>query len=380
MNPVRVIFLTGSLRLGGTERNILHLATHLDRERFQVEVWSDYEGEPLQAELRKRNILCRSLKGAPSLGEPPLKRIFAHNLPYQRRLIDGLRAERDAVIHAFGFPMAYYAVLLGRLAGCRKIIFAVQDWDVWKRSGIYGLLDRVCSRLAWRVVADGEGARRMAINRQGMASDRLVTIYDGVNAEELRAERPVEETKNDLGLSPERPTAGVIGRLDLVKKGQDVFLQALPQILAKAPDARFLIVGDGPDREEVARLARRLPAGSRPVLAGSRTDLADMLLALDVLVIPSRWESVPKILLEGMWLRRAVVATRVGDIPEILDETCGILVEPDDPAALAGAVARLLTEPLLRENLGGKAHARIVERGLTLDASVRAYERLYSEP
>ncbi|MGB9409161.1 MAG: glycosyltransferase, partial [Terracidiphilus sp.] len=156
MNRTRVLFLTGSLNLGGTERNILHLATRLNPERFRVEVWSDYEGEPVQAQLRARGIQCRALKPGPSLGRPLLTRLFRYNLPYQWRLFRLLRANRESVVHAFGFPMAYYAALIGRLAGCRRIVFAVQDWDVWKRSGVYAALDRVCSRLAKRVVADGQ--------------------------------------------------------------------------------------------------------------------------------------------------------------------------------------------------------------------------------
>ena len=377
MKHIKILFLTGSLNLGGTERNILHLATRLDPERFAVEVWSDYEGEQLQAELRAHGIPCRSLKARVSFGEPLLKRIFARNLPYQWRLFRLLRANRDAIVHAFGFPMAYYAVLLGRMAGCRKIIFAVQDWDVWKKSVIYRLLDRICSRLAGRVIADGEGARLLAISRQGMAANQVVTIYDGVNTQELQPQRSVSEIRSELGLSPDRPSAGVIGRLDLAKKGQDVFLQSLPEVARKVPDAQFLLVGGGPDRDRVMRLVEELPEQARPVLAGFRTDLADMIHALDVLVIPSRWESVPKILLEAMWLRRPVLATRVGDIAEILDETAGVLVEPDDPTALAEAISRLLSDRKLRETLGDAAHQRIVERGLTLDASLRAYEEIY---
>ena len=380
MNRTKVLLLTGSLNLGGTERNILHLATRLDPARFEVEVWSDYEGEALQVELRARGIPCRSLKPGVSIGKPILERLFFHNLPYQRRLFRLLRANRDAIVHAFGFPMAYYAVLLGRAAGCRRILFAVQDWDVWKRSGIYALLDRACSRLAVRVVADGEGARRLAISRQGMDASRLVTIYDGVDVQEIEPRRTAAEVRTELGLAPDRPTAGVIARLDLAKKGQDVFLRALPQVCEKAPGAQFLLVGDGPDRERVADLVEALPAHARPVLAGARSDLADVIRALDVLVIPSRWESVPKILLEGMWLRRPVVATRVGDIVfgKILDETCGLLVEPDDPASLAAAISHLLGDRATAERLGRVAHERIVERGLTLDASVRAYEELYA--
>jgi len=379
MNCIRILYLTGSLNLGGTERNILHLATGLDPKKFQVEVWSDYEGEPVQAQLRARGILCRGLKTGHSLGKPFLTRLFRHNLPYQLRLFRLLRGNRDAVVHAFGFPMIYYAAIVGRVAGCRRILFAVQDWDVWKRSGAYSLLDRLCSRLAARVVADGEGARRLAAARQGMDPLRLRTIYDGVDTEELKTRHPATETRRELGLEPGRLTVGMIARLDLAKKGQDIFLRALPAIHARAPDAQFVLVGDGPDRPRIEALAAGLPVGLRPAMAGLRTDLADVLMALDVLVIPSRWESVPKVLLEAMWLERAVVATRVGDIPEILDETCGALIPPNAPIALAEAVARLAGDGELRARLGRAAHERIRRRGLTLDGSLRTYERLYEE-
>ena len=378
MTRIPVLFLTGSLRMGGTERNILHLATHLDPARFRVEVWSDYEGEPIQTELRARGIVCRALKGRPSLGEPVLKRLFLRNLPYQFRLWRMLCQRRRAVVHAFGFPMAYFAVLLGRLAGCRRVIFSVQDWDVWKCSGLYALLDRLCSRLAWRVVADGEGARRLAVTRQGMDARRMVTMYDGANAEELVPTRPREETRRQLGLAPDRVALGVIARLDVKKKGQDVFVAAAAQAAAQAPEAQFVIVGDGPDRAEIERLILALPEPARPLMAGFRTDLADVLAALDALVIPSRWESVPKILLEAMWLERPILATTAGDIPEILDDHCGILAPVDDPAALAAGMVELARDPALRQQLGRAGRRLLEARGLRLSDTVKAYEKMYS--
>jgi glycosyltransferase involved in cell wall biosynthesis len=379
MARIDVLFLTGSLNLGGTERNILHLATGLNPAIFRVQVWSDYEGEPVQAKLRARGIECHALKPGHSLGKPLLRRLFRHQLPYQRRLFRLLRENRGAVVHAFGFPMAYYAALIGRLAGCRRIVLAVQDWDLWKRSGVYAALDRACSRLASRVVADGQGARRVAARRQGMAPDRLMTIYDGADVEELKPTRAPVETRRDLGVEPDRVTVGMIARLDLAKKGQDIFLRAVPEIRAKAPRTQFVIVGDGPDRAPIEALREALPADSRPMMAGERTDLADVLAALDILVIPSRWESVPKVLLEAMWLARPVVAARVGDIPEVLDEKCGSLVPANSPRALADAVARLAGDEDLRAQLGRAAHERIRARGLTLEDSLRAYERLYAE-
>jgi glycosyltransferase involved in cell wall biosynthesis len=376
MTRIPIIFLTGSLRLGGTERNILHLATGLDPRRFAVEVWSDYEGEPIQQQLRARGIPCTALKGAHSLGRPLVERLLRHNLPYQRRLYGLLRERREAVIHAFGFPMIYYAVLLGRLAGCRRILYAVQDWDLWKRSGIYSGLDRLCSRLAARAVADGEGARRLAIRRQGMAPDRIATIYDGVDVDGLRPSRSIEETRRNLGLASDRLTVGMIARLDIRKKGQDLFLRAIER-LAPDPAAQFAIIGDGPDRKQIEDAASRLPPSLRPVLPGARSDLADVLSALDVLVIPSRWESVPKVLIEAMWLRRPVIAADVGDIPEILDATCGLMVRRNDADALSRAIAALISDPSLRARLAAAAHDRIESRGLTLPDSIAQYANLY---
>jgi len=379
MSRIRVLFMTGSLNPGGTERNILHLATGLDKSRFDVAVYSDYEGEPIQAELRRRGVSCHALKGRPSVGEPFLKRLFLRNLPYQWRMWNVFRAHRRAVIHAFGFPMIYYAVILAWLAGRRKLIFAVQDWDVWKKSPVYRVLDRVCSRLANYIVADGKGAGRLAVERQGMDARKLLTVYDGVNTKELSPTQSAEATRQELGLSPTRPLAGVIARLDVAKKGQDVFLQAVPDIVRHVPRAQCVLVGDGPDRARIEALVAAMPEAARPVMAGFREDLANVIQCLDVVVIPSQWESVPKTLVESMWLGRAVVATRVGDIEEVLDDTCGVLVPPNDPGALAEAVASLMIDGSRRERLGLAAHERIVERGLTLDHSLQQVERLYSE-
>jgi len=373
---IRLLFLTGSLNLGGTERNLLHLASALDRRRYEPAVWCIYRGHALQAEIERRGVPVRTFRD-PSLGAPPARR-FVENVRFQWRLWRALLRHRPDVLHIFGFPTAYYGVLLGRLAGVRRILFAVQDWDVWKgRSRLYRWLDSICSRLASRVIADGAGARRLAVQRQAMPPAKVTVIYDGVNAAEMTPSRPREGVLRDLGLDPARPVAGVVARLDVRKKGQDVFIAAIPAVCARCPQAQFLIVGDGPDGDGLRARARRLPPGQRPVFAGTRRDLADILAALDAVVIPSRWESVPKVLLEAMYLGRAVVAARVGDIGEILDETCGRLVPPDAPRALADAVVRLLLDEGLRLRLGRAARARIEARGLTLDRSAKRYDRMY---
>jgi glycosyltransferase involved in cell wall biosynthesis len=288
-----------------------------------------------------------------------------------------LARRRPEVLHIFGFPMAYYGVLLGRLAGVRRIIFTVQDWDVWKRSRAYRWLDGVCSRLASLVIADGVGAKQLAVRAQGMPPKKFQVIYDGVNVGELAPSRSREEELRELGFDPCRPVAAVIARLDIRKKGQDIFLRAIPSVAREAPELQFLLVGGGPDEEALRRLARELPPEHLPRFAGFRTDLADLLHAVDIVVIPSLWESVPKILLEAMWCARAVVATRVGDIGEILDADCGILVRPGSPEEIAQALIRLARNPELRHALGSAAHRRVEAMGLTLEKSVCRYDETY---
>jgi len=377
MKSPRVLLFVGSLEIGGTERNVLHLARGLKRHGVDVEVWCNYEGQPLQATLREAGVPCRGLK-RPSVGRHPLVRLFGYNLPYQRRLFHLLRANRDAVLHVFGFPMTYYVVLLGALAGARRMVFTIQDWDVWKKGLVYRCLDRLCSRFAASIIADGAGAARLAADRQGMDERKIRVIYDGVDTNELRPSRPREAVRAELGLAPDRVVVSVIARVDVRKKGQDVFLAAARSAAEQAPEAQFLLVGDGPDRGRLEMLAADLPPGARPVFAGFRTDLADVIEATDVLVIPSRWESVPKILLEAMWLCRPVVATRVGDIQEVFDERAGRLVPPDDPLRLSEAVVELVRNPALRRQLGEAGRGIILERGLTLDQSIGLVQSEYA--
>ena len=378
MTRVPVRFFVGSLEIGGTERNVLHLARSLDPERFDVRVWCNYAGQPLEEEFRKAGVPCESLKEV-SVGRNFLLRVFAHNLPYQWRLWRLLRRERNAVIHVFGFPMTWYVVLLGALAGARRMFFCIQDWDVWKKSRTHRLLDRLSSRYAMRILADGAGAAALACEQQGMDPDKMRVIYDGVDTAELTPTRPREEVRAELGLAPNGVAAMTIARLDARKKGQDVLLAAARDVHAAAPRTRIVLVGDGPDRTRLEMMAADLPEGARPVFAGFRRDLADMLNAADMLVIPSRWESVPKILLEAMWTKRPVVATRVGDIEEILTDEAGRLVPPNDPPALAEAISELARDPDLRARLGAAGRSLIEARGFTLDQSVKLYEAEYTK-
>jgi glycosyltransferase involved in cell wall biosynthesis len=212
-----------------------------------------------------------------------------------------------------------------------------------------------------------------------MPAGKVIVVYDGANVRELAATRSRDDVLREMGLDPARPVAGVIARLDVRKKGQDVFLKAISAVAEAVPEFQFLIVGGGPDERELRNAASVLPPSHQPQFAGFRPDLANVLNAIDVLVIPSRWESVPKILIEAMWCGKAVVATRVGDMAEILEASCGILIPADSPEEMAAALIRLGRDGGLRRRLGEAAHDRIERMGLTLDQTVRRYDNIYQK-
>lgn len=180
-------------------------------------------------------------------------------------------------------------------------------------------------------------------------------------------------------LPEDAPLVVCVARL-CPQKGQDVLLRAWPAVAARVPDARLVLVGDGPDRERLRRLA-----GDRVLFAGHHDDPAPWYAAADLVVLPSRWEGMALAPLEAMARRRPVLLSEVAGAAECLPEghAALCLVPPEEPAALAGAAARLLADPALCDSLGRQARAHMCgahELGRTTSAVSALYRELLGRP
>jgi glycosyltransferase involved in cell wall biosynthesis len=185
-------------------------------------------------------------------------------------------------------------------------------------------------------------------------------------------------TRAGLGLGPDAPCLLVLASL-VHRKGIDVLLEALSKLAEEGLRPALWIGGEGPTRGLLERLARQRRIDSQVRFLGQRSDVADLLVACDVFVLPSRQEGLGVAALEAMALGRPVVATRVGGLGEaVLDEQTGLLVPPGDATALKQAIAGLLRDPALRQRLGAAGPRRIEQR-FRAEAMVDAYERLYFE-
>ena len=292
------------------------------------------------------------------------------------RLFKLLRQERVQIIHSYLFHANLLARLVGKLAGVPIIVSSERTMEM--EGQIRLLLNRLTSPLADRVIAVSQQVRDFATNRIGIPLEKLVVIHNGIEISEYQDEVDAARICEELRVDPAYTIVGTVSRLDEAK-GIRYLLQALPWVIAQHPKIIFLIVGDGSQRRALERLAHDLSIQSQVIFAGYRPDVAKMLAIMDVFVLPSLYEGFPNAVLEAMAMSKPVVATRVGGVPEAVEDgVTGLLVPPRDPEALAQAIIALLQDRERAKTMGRAGRER-VERYFTVERMVQQTEALYEE-
>jgi glycosyltransferase involved in cell wall biosynthesis len=280
-------------------------------------------------------------------------------------MIRALRRHRPDVVH----------INLTTFTSCRPAVFAALALRLptvlvdhaptagltWKGR----LLQRtVTARCAARVGV-GERVSRLVERYGGLRPNSVLTIPNGVPQPAVR--RPATPSRR---YHP--PIVGVLGRLTRTK-GIDVVLRALPAVA----DVRLRVAGDGPERAALHDLVDELGLGDRVEFVGWLAKPARFLGELDILVVPSRVDFMPLVILEAMHTGLPVIATAVGSVMEVvIDRSTGILVPPDEPDALAAALRELIAEPALCARLG-RAAARRAAAYASDTVMAASYDRLY---
>jgi len=367
VTPARVVHVAESAGWAGGERYLLALATELDRKRFELAVVVPGPGplverlHALDVETARVPLDARLVSPAAFLG-----------------LVRALERLRPAIVQSHGARSNVYTRLAARYAGVPVVLSTVHnslfDYDVpgWRRT-LYVLAERLTSPLADRIVAVSAAIARDLVERYGIAAARTVVVRNGIDAWAFRPTREPAAVRADLGVAGGRRVVVMAGRMT-PQKGWDVLLEAAARLAAARSDLAWVLVGDGPLRPALTRRAAELAVAAH--FTGARADMADVLGCADVVVLASRSEGLPFTLLEAMALGKPVVATRVGGVPEVVEEgRSGRLVPREDPAALATAIADVLEAPAAAA-MGARGRAR-VEAAFTLDGMVRALEGVY---
>jgi glycosyltransferase involved in cell wall biosynthesis len=201
-------------------------------------------------------------------------------------------------------------------------------------------------------------ARILEVDR--IPSDRIVVVHDGVNVGWIDRQ-PAVDAHAAFWLPKGAPLVGNVAAL-VAHKGQRHFVSAAARVIREVPDARFLIVGEGELREPLERQIKELGLERHVVMTGFRDDAVGLQKSFDVFVMSSVTEGLGSAMLDAMACARPVVASRTGGIPEAIEHgSTGVLVPPQDEAALAHAIVQMLGDTDLRRTLGAAARQRIVD-------------------
>ncbi|MGC8915904.1 MAG: glycosyltransferase family 4 protein [Thermoanaerobaculum sp.] len=231
------------------------------------------------------------------------------------------------------------------------------------------------------VVAVCDAIREVVLRSTGLPPERVVTVYAGVDTERFHPNRVnAKKVRQELGIAPEAPVVGHVGIRDW--KGWRELVAAFVEVRARVPEAELLLVGckNEKQRQGVLEYAQSLGLRSGVHATLARLDMPEVLAACHVVVDPS-WAGtgITGTIREAMALEKPVVATDVGGNRElVVDGECGLLIPPRDPALLAAAVVRLLTDPDLAKRLGEAARARVVA-GFSTAVRGQRLQHLYEE-
>ncbi len=368
-----IFFLGVQMATGGAQRVLLLQADWFSRQGYPVTVAFLYDKENLlPAWCTQFQFPIHDLGFARPTDNLLLQAAcFVRGIVRLFRLLRGSRytAIETFTLHAnlIGLPLAWLAGIPNRIASHRGKIESVSR-----------ILERinamvVNSWLARCLVVVSDRVREDAVS-EGVRPERIVKIANGVVLPDPNG-AAVQRVREELDCNPHGLLMLNVGRLRR-QKGQSVLLDALPAVVLQFPDAQMLIAGDGVLRDELEAQAAALHVSQNVRFLGRRQDVAALMSLADLFVFPSRFEGMPNAVLEAMSHGLPVIATAVQGVDEIIrDGENGILVPLEDPAALAAAILRMLSQPAERQRLGTAAR-QTIEGAYTVERMCRQYEQL----
>jgi glycogen synthase len=376
MSSVRpVVLFTNSMIMGGMEEHVLQLGRGFVERGIRVAViCSPYEEiRPLRDQLRAAGVEVHSL---PDRGRGPMGALRRF-----QALVQTLRRYPRCVLHMHftGYRGGDLVVVAARLAGASRIIRSVHLPPVSPvpRIDRAGITWR--DRLLSRVICVSRPTRQAHLDELGRDPRKCVVVHNGIDLDRFSPSIAGDGVRAEFGLAESTPLVGTVSRLGEERKGVRYFVEAAAQIAAAHPDARFLIVGDGYLRPALEAQAQSLGIAERIIFTGERQDVARLLAALDVFVIPSLYEACQYSLLEAMAMGKPVVATPAGVAPDVvLNHETGLLVPLADGAAIARAVTELLEDQALAAHVGGRARA-LMAGDFSVAAMLDNIARVYDE-
>ncbi len=340
-SKTHVMHIIDGLGVGGTETILYELIDGLIAQGFGITVCYFKPG-PLVDKYAKLDI---------SLIHVPFTFRIDPFLFF--RLARVIRREKPQIVHTHLFKSDFHGILAAWLNNVPVILTTLHSMNDWAKFPPFGWIYGFILRLADKVIVLSDEISEYFSIRCKIPMERFLTIHNAIPIKRFLevGSKKRKKTRDEFNVKPGETLYGFVARL-APPKDHFTFLRAAVKILEKKPQARFLIVGEGEYKKTLMALSSELGVENKVIFTGFRRDIPEIMAALDVLVLASRFEGLPVVLMEAMASSRPIVATIARGITSVVTHgENGLLVPQDDPDALANACLQIENDGQLRERL-----------------------------
>ncbi len=371
MRKINLTILVSSLTIGGAEQLLLELLRNINAERFRVNICFLRTPGLLGAEILRLNFPV-STGILNSRFDPAGILRLAKLFKEQKTDLLFLINHRNTL---------FYGVLAAWLAGVRAIVnWQNETFLKYNYHAITMLGRRILHKGVGKVVAAAKGHGDYIATVEKIPAHKIAVIYNGVDPHRFDSSLSPGEARAKLGIPEDCPVISIIAVLR-PDKAHGIFLKAAQSVLKEIPEAHFLIVGDGPERNRLTELAGELQISSSVHFLGFRRDLGAILAAVDINTLSSNpeQETLSVAAIEAMSVGVPIVCTDVGSMREVvIPGKTGFLVPVADPQALACRLLELLKDPPARKKMGEEAR-KLVHEELSAKKMASTFEDLFTE-
>lgn len=374
---IRVLHIITRLDKGGSADNTLLSVLGLNKEVFKVDLLSGKTNfpSPKLIQLKEQNLIQYKEIGQLARAIHPFKDISALSQLYQY-----IKKGRYDIVHTHSSKAGLLGRLAARMAGVKHIIHTPHGHIFY---GYYGrclsfmfiILERWAARFTEKIITLTNAGKEEHVQYKIAPAHKFITIHSGLELGSLQPSDTKNDVAKEFNIDKSDKLIGTVARLVPIK-GHEFLLKAAPLVLQHYPNTTFLLIGDGPLRKKLENLAQQLNFFDKIVFSGMREDIPRLLNAIDIFVLPSLNEGMGRVLIEAMVLAKPIVATRVGGVPDVVEDgSSGLLVPPADPDALADAICTIMKNPALASKLA--SHAAIRSQKFSHTEMIRQLENLY---
>lgn len=367
MNKINVLHIIQNSKRGGVQLQLLNLVKTYDRSLIRPTVCCLSYQEDVGRLMEQQGIDFVALN---------VRRHYRFSPKLIIALYQLMKSRNIQVVRAHKYSAGIYGRIAAWLAGVPVIITSVhgnyrKDLRFERR-----LVNKLLSRITDRIVAMSESIRQDIIKYDNIDPAKVIVVRNGVDTELFSPAGTAGSIRNELGLGEDETIIGFVGRL-VPAKGLAHLIEAFTEVKKQIGGSKLLIVGGGELLEPLSTAVSEKGLKDDVVFAGERSDIPQLLAAMDIFVMPSIAEGLPNALLEAMAAGKPVLVTCAGGMGEIIqDGINGLVVSVNDPAALSEGLRKIAGDRDAAEKMGTAAREGIVKH-FSISATARIWEDLY---